>query len=151
MQKFLSELQRRKVLLVASGYVVAGWVILQVALSLQTAMKLPDRFTTVIVSLLIIGVPIVVCVIWFFEFTSKGIKRTVPSGDVTRFKPQTTDFALARAGDKDRAIPAIARMLKLPKPGQQITPATLRLDPDFDKLRGDPRFEALARGKGAPK
>jgi len=54
MQKFLSELQRRKVLRVASGYVVAGWVILQVALSLQAAMKLPDWFSTVIVTLLMI-------------------------------------------------------------------------------------------------
>ena len=44
MQKFLSELQRRKVLRVASGYVVAGWAILQVALSLQTAMSLPPAF-----------------------------------------------------------------------------------------------------------
>ena len=44
MQKFLSELQRRKVLRVASGYVVAAWVILQVALSLQTAMSLPPAF-----------------------------------------------------------------------------------------------------------
>ena len=97
MQKFLSELQRRKVLRVASGYVVAGWVILQVALSLQSAMKLPDWFSTVIVSLLIIGFPIAVVVSWFFEFTPDGIKRTVPSGEVARFKPQTTDFALAAA------------------------------------------------------
>jgi TolB-like protein len=97
MQRFLSELQRRKVLRVASGYVVAGWIILQVALSLQAAMKLPDWFSTVIVSLLIIGFPIAVIVSWFFEFTPEGIKRTVPSGDVARFKPQTTDFALAAA------------------------------------------------------
>ena len=97
MQKFLSELQRRKVFRVASGYVVAGWVILQVALSLQAAMKLPDWFSTVIVSLLIIGFPVAVIVSWFFEFTPDGIKRTVPSGEVARFKPQTTDFALAAA------------------------------------------------------
>jgi TolB-like protein len=97
MQKFLSELQRRKVLRVASGYVVAGWIILQVALSLQAAMKLPDWFSTVIVSLLIIGFPIAVIVSWFFEFTPDGIRRTVPSGEVGRFRPQTTDFALAAA------------------------------------------------------
>jgi hypothetical protein len=97
MQKLLSELQRRKVLRIASGYVVAGWVILQVALSLQAAMKLPEWFSTVIISLLIIGFPIAVIVSWFFEFAPDGIKRTVPSGDVARFKPQTTDFALAAA------------------------------------------------------
>jgi adenylate cyclase len=97
MQKFLSELQRRKVLRVASAYVVAGWVILQVALSLQAAMKLPDWFSTMIISLLIIGFPIAVVVSWFFEFTPDGIKRTVTLSDAARFKPQATDFALAGA------------------------------------------------------
>ena len=97
MQKFLSELQRRKVLRMASGYVVAGWIILQVALSLQAAMKLPDWFATIIVSLLIIGFPIAMVASWFFEITPEGIRRTVASGDGVFIKPQTTDIALAGA------------------------------------------------------
>lgn len=97
MQKFLSELQRRKVLRIASGYVVAGWIILQVALSLQTALKLPDSFATIIVSLLIIGFPIALVASWFFEITPEGVRRTVASGDGGLIKPQTTDIALAGA------------------------------------------------------
>lgn len=120
MQKFLSELQRRKVLRVASGYVVAGWVILQVALSLQDAMKLPDWFSTVVLSVLIIGFPIVIVVSWFFEFTPEGIKRTLPSNDVARFKPQTTDFALAAA----LVLVLAAVLVQIATPPATVTTAT---------------------------
>lgn len=48
----------------------------------------------------------------------------------------------ARLGDRDAAIPAIETLMKLPAP-LPLTPSLLRLDPDVDKLRSDPRFKAL--------
>ena len=50
--------------------------------------------------------------------------------------------AFAWLGDGGRAIPHIERALA---PSQQgLTPAYLRLDPWWDKIRDDPRFQKLA-------
>jgi TolB-like protein/cytochrome c-type biogenesis protein CcmH/NrfG len=52
----------------------------------------------------------------------------------------------AMVGEKDRAIPRLQHLLAIPY-RDCLTPALLRLDPKWDTLRGDPRFEKLAAGK----
>jgi TolB-like protein/Tfp pilus assembly protein PilF len=47
----------------------------------------------------------------------------------------------AQLGDKDRAITALRHLLSTN--GATITPALLRLDPNWNFLRDDPRFQAL--------
>jgi hypothetical protein len=57
-------------------------------------------------------------------------------------------------GEPDRAIPALQKVLSIPYAGLAgnvpLTPALLRLDPMFDLIRDDPRFQKLVAAP-APK
>ena len=74
------------------------------------------------------------------------LERT--SGDRWRYPKSESQIGAAFAvlGDADRAIPHIERAVSLPAQ-QGLTPAYLRLDPVWDKVRGDPRFQKLAEMK----
>jgi serine/threonine-protein kinase len=68
---------------------------------------------------------------------------------------ETLARAAAQMGEPDRAIAALQQLLSMPGEGaldkyMPLTPALLRLDPMFDPLRNDLRFQKLGASP-APK
>jgi tetratricopeptide (TPR) repeat protein len=73
-----------------------------------------------------------------------GDLRNQPSSEEQRAR------ILSLFGEKDQAIEILQRLLQTRYAGWAtvpLTPALLRLDPDFDSLRGDPRFQKLCEEK----
>ena len=77
-QRLWLELRRRKVIRVASVYLVTGWLIIQVAESTFSGFGIPDwafRFVTLMV---LLGFPVALILAWALELTPDGIKATRP-------------------------------------------------------------------------
>ncbi|HEY2711629.1 MAG TPA: hypothetical protein VGI60_03875 [Chthoniobacterales bacterium] len=79
----------------------------------------------------------------------KAIALQVHDARVQPYYQETKARILAYFGDKEAAIPILQHLLNTPYEGSvfgsPLTPALLRLDPDWDNLRGDPRFEKLCQ------
>jgi serine/threonine protein kinase/Flp pilus assembly protein TadD len=75
----------------------------------------------------------------------------LPSSKNPEFGPDMEDEMAriyAQLGDADHAIPMLKRLLRTSYAGAGFTtPATLRLDPIWDRIRNDPRFQELAAEK----
>ncbi len=91
----VSELRRRNVLRMVVLYVIAAWLIIQVAEVLIDLVKLPDWVGTTTLGLLAVGFPIALIFSWFYEVTPAGIsleKGVAPEESITHVTGRRLDF-----------------------------------------------------------
>jgi TolB-like protein/Tfp pilus assembly protein PilF len=69
----LQELQRRKVVRAAAVYLVASWLLLQVAATIAPILSLPAWFEKLILALLVLGFPVALILAWSLELTPDGL------------------------------------------------------------------------------
>src|SRR5262249_39540610 len=92
-----------------------------------------------------------------FDFSERAIAAVPVEKDAVR-GPATIEIlarVAAKLGESDRAIAALEKLLSIPYsgplgPGAPLTPALLQLDPMFDSLRNDPRFEKIVEEAKEP-
>jgi len=74
--RLFSELRRRNVFRVASGYAVFGWLLIEIADTIFPYLSLPDWTITLVIVLLLAGLPLVLLLAWVFDLTPQGLVRT---------------------------------------------------------------------------
>ncbi len=70
-----TELKRRNVFRVALFYIVAAWVVIQVAETVLPMFDVPDSALRAIVIILTLGFPLAMVFSWVFEMTPEGLRR----------------------------------------------------------------------------
>jgi hypothetical protein len=72
---FLTELKRRNVFRAALAYLVAAWLLTQIAATVFPYIGLPDSAVTLVIALIGIGFVPTLIFAWAFEITPDGIRR----------------------------------------------------------------------------
>lgn len=123
MNEFLQRLRERKLVQWAVAYVAAAFALLQALDIVAQQFGWPDGLRRGITIALVIGFFVTLVLAWYH----------------------------GERGAKDSAIAALRHLLAISY-AFPVTPALLRIDPDWDNLRDDPRFQKLiADGEAAMK
>jgi TolB-like protein/preprotein translocase subunit Sec61beta len=71
-----AELKRRNVIRVGAAYLVVAWLMIEVSDTVFPRLGLPEWTVTLVIALLLLGLPLALFLAWAFELTPEGVKRT---------------------------------------------------------------------------
>jgi adenylate cyclase len=102
LRTFITELRRRKVIRVGLVYLVAAWLIVQVADATFEHLPLPEGSATLVIVLLAIGFPLALVLGWAYDLTPGGLRRDsagnelvdLPQGPASVPAPPDTSIAV---------------------------------------------------------
>lgn len=100
----LAEFRRRRVFRVAVAYVVAGWLLIQVASATFEPMGLPPWSMRFLLVLLALGFLLACVLAWIYDFGAHGIERTPPATATRSASKDGHAAATAAAPDASVAV-----------------------------------------------
>jgi len=109
---WFSELRRRKVIRVVAVYLVAAWLLIQVADAVFEPMGLPAWSLKLVIVLAALGFPLACAMAWAFDVTPRGIERT------PGVAPQAA--AVAPAASPVVVLPGVEPALQAAAPGDSV-------------------------------
>jgi len=74
--KFWQELKRRRVFSVVTTYGATAYILIEVTNNIVSPLHLPTWIPTLVILLLIAGLPVAIILSWIFDFTPQGLKKT---------------------------------------------------------------------------
>lgn len=146
--RLITELRRRRMLRTVALYIVAAWVVLQVAAMVFPALGIPDAAIRFVWVGVILGFPVALVFAWRYQITESGIERTRPlaEGDaVVDIGLKPADFILLSMLAAVLLIIALgvvreireAEVLPVSVLGREIPANSIAVLP-LDNLTGDP-------------
>jgi len=99
LQDLLKELRRRRVFRMTAIYIVASWVVVQVAAETFPAINIPEGAIRYVWVAVLVCFPVALLFSWKYDITPAGIRRTPAADqDVAAFHPLTrVDYSILAA------------------------------------------------------
>ena len=86
--RFWQELKRRKVPRVLAMYAATAFIIVEASDIVLPRLGLPDWTVTLVIILVIVGIPITATVSWIFDITPEGLMKTAPLNEIKESEPK---------------------------------------------------------------
>jgi len=136
-RSILRELRRREVFRTAALYVVAAWILIQVAGEAQEAFELPAKALRYLWIAALMGFPLALIFGWYYDITRKGILHTPPADadQDADLSLTSTDYLIFSA------LGLVIIFIAYPFIGEVVKPAT---DQSETVLVGNPPTNSIA-------